>query len=496
MAFDSRAIRSALALFLVVLGARLVLVDRAGSDLPLWDQWFGEFAPVVSVDAERGVRVSDLAVPHNEHFVLFPRLVTLGLLKLGGRWEPRDELVVSAIVRAAGLALVFLVLGRGRAPSVRHALLLLLAGLGALPLGVFNLLSGFQVQFFVVEPLTVAALLLLCALPLTLDRLSLGGLLVMVGLFNMATPLLVAATTAVILGMRALRGEARGANLTAAFFLGSVALWAYWSTRSRALSSLSAQDPGQFLGALVRLWAWPFPEAPVLAVLAPIPLILLLRRVRSAPSGDAAFWLALSLSVFGLLQDVATAYARALGGVQVAQYADGIWFRLIVGFLALTEARARDASAPRSSMSRSALAWALGVAAAMLIDSLLRGAPEVATIRAAVDARHPQVVRALETGDFQAFEAENRVILEGLSRADLRFFTDPALRFAIPARFITDLRRLRDPLRSCMPAALAGAAPGLISRALRGLVVLGPLLLLAGLGAMVAAWRDQRPDGP
>lgn len=493
----TRQFRAAVALFLVVLGARLMLVGHAGSHLPLWDQWFGEFAPIVAVDAQRPVRVSDLAIPHNEHFVLFPRLMTLGLLKVGGRWEPKDELVVSALVRAAGLAAVFLLLGRGRSASEGAVLLVLLAGLGALPVGVFNLLSGFQVQFFLGEPLAVVALFLLCSAPLTLDRLSLGGLALLIGLFNMATPLLAAATAALLLGLRALRGESPRTNLMAASFLGSVALWAYWSSRSRALSSLAAHDVAQFVGALTRLWAWPFPEAPVLALLVPVPLLLLLRRMWRADPQDRAFWFILSLTILGLLQDVATASARALGGGQLAQYTDGIWFRLIVGFLGLAQALSPSSpAATRAQVPRGAAVWACFVAAAMLADSFLRGVPEMSAIRSAAETRLPLMARALESGDFQTFEAENQVILEGLSRVDLRFFTDSTLRFAIPSRFITDLRRLREPLLRRMPAALVGSAPGGISVVLQGLVGFGSVILLVGLVAMATALRRSKDDLP
>jgi hypothetical protein len=83
-----------------------------------------------------------------------------------------------------------------------------------------------------------------------------------------------------------------------------------------------------------------------------------------------------------------------------------------------------------------------------------------------------------------------------LSRVDLRFFTDSTLRFAIPSRFITDLRRLREPLLRRMPAALVGSAPGGISVVLQGLVGFGSVILLVGLVAMATALRRSKDDLP
>src|SRR5580693_913725 len=75
------------ALFVIVLGAKLWVVQLYGSPLPLWDQWYEArsfFVPFV----EGHLTVADFFAPANEHRILFTRLLDLGVICLNGRWEP------------------------------------------------------------------------------------------------------------------------------------------------------------------------------------------------------------------------------------------------------------------------------------------------------------------------------------------------------------------------------------------------------------------------
>src|SRR5512139_2736142 len=114
------------ALVLVVFGSRTWLVHLSGSSLPYWDQWSADFQVLVLPLAEGRLNWPDVTWSfNNEHRLLGERLLTLAQIALSGRWEPRDGLVLSAAVRAAGLAVVYLLLGRHQSRSTRRTLLLL-----------------------------------------------------------------------------------------------------------------------------------------------------------------------------------------------------------------------------------------------------------------------------------------------------------------------------------------------------------------------------------
>ena len=96
------------ALFLVVLGAKLWVVQLYGSPLPLWDQWYEAhrfFRPWM----EGHLTWQALFAAHNEHRILLTRLLDMGVIWLNGRWEPMVQMTINAFIHAAfvcGLAIL------------------------------------------------------------------------------------------------------------------------------------------------------------------------------------------------------------------------------------------------------------------------------------------------------------------------------------------------------------------------------------------------------
>src|SRR4051812_8543764 len=66
--FGARAQRAGelLGVFAIVLGARLWLIERTGSEVPILDQWDAEGAFLLKPFVEGSLRLADLFVPHNE----------------------------------------------------------------------------------------------------------------------------------------------------------------------------------------------------------------------------------------------------------------------------------------------------------------------------------------------------------------------------------------------------------------------------------------------
>ncbi|MEO8499801.1 MAG: hypothetical protein ABI565_02715 [Vicinamibacteria bacterium] len=487
MARDRWTLWACVSLFLVVFGARGWSVHYAGSDLPHWDQWFADLGGIIGPLADGSFRLMDLAAPQNEHRLLYTKALTLGLAEWSGRWEPTDGLLVSALVRAADLVCVFIVLGLNQPAVIRGILLLLLAGIGSLPIGVFNLLSGFQVQFFIGEPLMILALALLCGGRLTVERLASGAAVLLLALFNMATPLVTATAAGLVLTLRAILGQDRmKAGLTAAFLF-IFAAFVFWTAPGQIWLKLSARSLPEFASVLVRLLAWPFPDLPALAILAPIPTFLLLARVVRGRETREWSWFLLALGVHGLVQEAAIAYARALSGGGFPQYRDGLWLRLAAGFVILAEALRPERPAEARRMVRICALWALGLGAALIADAAFRGAPQLERFKDAAAVRQPAFAQALQNGDLSEFEAEYRTIL---GEGSLEFFDHPSRRFAIPELYIGKLKEERRRLLPWLPAALVGATPSRLTQALTGVASLGPVFLILGLIPLFVVTRE------
>src|SRR5688572_23080332 len=92
---------SAVGVFLFVLGAQLVLVAMAGTDIPFHDQWNMEVQWLYPKGCEGSLTAKDLLQAFNEHRVLWTHLLNLGLFAASGQWDPLVRLVAIAIVRAA-----------------------------------------------------------------------------------------------------------------------------------------------------------------------------------------------------------------------------------------------------------------------------------------------------------------------------------------------------------------------------------------------------------
>ena len=68
-----------LALFLIIVGAKFVLISRYSSPLPFFDQWQGEGKNLLIPWVEGRLTCSNLFAAHNDHRFLWTRLLVLRL---------------------------------------------------------------------------------------------------------------------------------------------------------------------------------------------------------------------------------------------------------------------------------------------------------------------------------------------------------------------------------------------------------------------------------
>ncbi|MBI3706007.1 MAG: hypothetical protein HY244_19620 [Rhizobiales bacterium] len=146
---------------LAVVGAKCWAISVYASPTPFWDQWDGEAASVYQPYFAGTLRLSDLIVPHNEHRILITRLWSLLLLELNGYWDPILQMVANTLL--AGLTVALLIAAfRPMLDTVSWIVLALFSMIiFALPLAWENILSGFHSQWYFLNLVSLAGLILL-----------------------------------------------------------------------------------------------------------------------------------------------------------------------------------------------------------------------------------------------------------------------------------------------------------------------------------------------
>jgi hypothetical protein len=150
-----------LPLFILVLN-----VAECHVDVPFWDQW--NFVPLLGRSYEQGVTLADLWGQHNEHRLLFPRLIMLGLAH-ASKYNIAWELVIILFLASATFALLWhqffraaRALGCSGFPWPVPVISLLVFSLGQAE----NWLWGWQIQVFLNVLAVAAGLALLGSRPL------------------------------------------------------------------------------------------------------------------------------------------------------------------------------------------------------------------------------------------------------------------------------------------------------------------------------------------
>jgi hypothetical protein len=273
-----------LGLFLVVLGAKLLVVGNYGNPTPYWDQWEAEAATLYHPSANGNLGLAQFVAAHHEHRILWVRLLGLLELKLnGGIWDPLFQMTVNAALH--GLALVLL-LGclhrelpeRSSAPLVFFALLL------TLPFGWENTLAGFQSQFYFFLLFGLSSIWLLTrARPLS-AWWWLGFLALIASYFSVASGFLagVAAVACNLFQMAGKRRLDKPTCIGVGLVLGYVLLAYGWTPTVEIHHHLKAGGIRDFAVSFFKTLAVPFCARPSLALVVQLPAIALLALLAAA----------------------------------------------------------------------------------------------------------------------------------------------------------------------------------------------------------------------
>lgn len=303
------------ALFLVVLGAKLWVIQVYGTALPYWDQW-DEAGLWLKPWLEGHLVWRTWFAPHNEHRIFFTRLLDWFVLRLNRQWDPLLQMTLNAFIHAGyagGLACSLWVFN-GRKHEGRICFLLL--PFFALPFAAENTIHGFQSQMYFLGIFSVTAMV---GLGFSLPGRGwwlVGLVAAVMSLFTMGSGLLASVAVIGLVCLRMLKQKGitpknlatLGAGL-AVFIAGLILQLSAGHGPFRARSLLI------FLDALAGNLAWPFGDQPGMLCLIGLPLVItIVKYLRLDFKDPRAAEFVLTLGFWGFLQAMALAYGRAYLG--------------------------------------------------------------------------------------------------------------------------------------------------------------------------------------
>ena len=463
-----------LGVILVVLGAKLGLIDRYGTDQPYADQWAVEGVGFVRAPMYFDAGWGSYFSLHGEHRPALTRFWVKNLIWLNdGQWDCQVELVANLAIFGALFAGLWTLARRVTGGAGQLVAAVGMAALFALPGAYENVLWGFQSCFL---------FLLLCGLvhvggTLCTDRpgwawvgAQVAGL---AGLFSISAGVMSAATLVALAAWESWRGR-RDAWVLATLAVNAVLLAAgLWMLPDGAVAP--AHRGMSLLEAIHRtgyLLAWPGGDGwwgwLLQAPWAGLAIGWIVGRAR-----DECDRIVVVTGVWIVLLAFAIAYGRAITPATIGvRYHDVMLVGLFVNLLALIRLIARPSAWARWAWSALALAWLAAVGSGLWEynkPGMLRPLLEFQRSLALEQAR---VVRA--------FMVSNNV-------AELTEYAGRSGRF--PHLKIT-IELLQDErVYPYLPPSLArGGASGRLSQVIPGLtagwsflVGAGVVLLLAGI---------------
>lgn len=323
-----------LCLFGLVFGANLRVIERCGTDLPYWDQWDAESKDLFLPYFQHHLGFLDLFKAQNEHRIFFTRVLNLALLLAGGQWDMRVQCVVNAAIHGTFAIAVFLVGRHLLAPRWQAALFAACALVFGLPISWFNILNGFQSQFYFLLWLSMGTIALLCFARTGSGLWWAGLVLGVLANFSMASGLLAAAAVAGVLLLRVLRRHTTWGDIwpTLTGCAVAVAVGLFTRVTMSWHVPMYAKSLHDFAYTVIFSMQWPNDGPPwyALVVFAPVALILW-QALRHRAEDMRSENLLLAASLWLLLQIAATGYARGAGAPWLAsRYLDIPAFGLIV----------------------------------------------------------------------------------------------------------------------------------------------------------------------
>lgn len=311
------ALGVAIAAGLLALGAKLVLIRSYGSDVPFFDEWDAIGRVLVIPDGAGRLTLADFFLPQNEHRIVLSRLLSFGLLRANGQWDPLLEMAAGAVLHSSFLV-ALLLFARRIATGARFTVVALLTTLlFVLAYDWENTLQGLQSAFYFLE-WSALGMFLLCVPSAPLSRgWCLGFLVGIAGLGTMSSGFFAAGVVLVLQAVRCILARRIGwKDRAAAALLAGLCVCGYLAiSHPPGNELLRAESPWDWVVACATALSWPDLKLPVACVVLQLPiLVLVARRIRERRiEGNEAVLFA--LAAWTWIQLAAIAFARGNHGM-------------------------------------------------------------------------------------------------------------------------------------------------------------------------------------
>jgi hypothetical protein len=475
---DASKLVAGVACFFTIFGAKLWLIHFAGNSTPFWDEWDAAHF-ILKPYIDRQLTITDFFLPHNEHIILFTRLLMLGGLKISGYWDVVLEMIVNAVIHAALVAMIVARLSRVLERPKAIFALIVCGVLNAIPFSWESTLWGFMTQFYLLIGFSFASLACFNGSIAWSPRWWLGTLLAVMSFFCGASGALTLSAAIGLFLLQILCGRREGLRE----WLGIIAHAALMIALALSVPKIPGHEPlrahgvVEFLSALAAIASWPAKSPFGLVVYAPA-IAFSIRVLRNTPKLADNQWF--NIAAFGwiLVQFVALALGRAKGAPLSSRYLDMFQIGLavsIVSALSLMPAHLGLTSVRRGMPAVVAL-W-------FLLLAFWIGRDAYSHLQYPVEARRQTAIT--ETNNLRGY----------LSTGDFSYLTNKPI-LEIPYPSAERLRGLLDDpaIRSVLPPGLSsdGTRDGVIESVKAALLQLSYFFVGLGVLLFVAALRSLR----
>ena len=357
-----RHVLAFLAAGLIVTGARLWLAWLYATSLPINDQWGSEGYYLLKPWLEGRLTFADLFSPHNEHRIFFSRLLTLALTYCNGQWDSLVTIVFNAVFAGIIAVLVLKVLFFFFEDRF-HAVILLTVTLWlGLPYSYENTLWAFQSSFYFLLFFSLVGLWGLTLHSAFSLRWFVGAVGAVCACLSMGSGVLAGLAVGIVLLLQVIfkQCSVRDVGPTALLVAVIMAVSWYFQVTVPQHAIFKAQSFMAGLCFFGRCLAWPWPDYPLMAIVAYAPFcVVVAREISARRAGETRsarlVWLLFGVGLWVILQAAAVAYSRGGTGHSpiASRYLDIVGLGVVINALCLC----LGLTWPRKERSRRLIAW-------------------------------------------------------------------------------------------------------------------------------------------
>jgi len=347
------------AVLIPIMAARAYMVLRYGSSSPFWDQWDAEIDNLLLRYARGELSLGDFFAAHNEHRIVFTRLISLGLfIANGGQFDAKVEMLFNLLPYAAAIGAMTWI-GLRTLPVAAGPLLAVgVTMLAVAPFGWENLIAGFQNQFYILTLLSIVTVWLVSGPSISLRRGAAIATCALLALFTMASGVFAAAAAAGLLIYRLLARDIdrRQGWSTLVALLAIVAVGLALMPDAPHGDKFNARSVAEFGQSLRMVLSWPLRPSLTSLILLWLPTVVLcvvlcMRLWKRTPA-ERGERFALAMAGWVLVQAVAMSFSRGEevhNGV-TSRYTDLLAIGVINNLWLVLHAAHRTASAWRPAV--------------------------------------------------------------------------------------------------------------------------------------------------